>query len=782
MRRGAGPRWPWTRSGVLAAFVSGLLAAGCSSLPQANAEAIPEEIQVLAERAYREQRLDRDEQALELWAHAAALAPDWVTPKRALQLAELEALRGPEVLERAARERADSLLGGYLHARLLSPADDPFAPVARAGSAWGAHGRGVHRLLAGDPEEAVTWARRAVERARSELDRVLFLQGLARALTATGDAGRAQALLLLRRAYLQLPEDGLLRVELLLTHRDTWGAGGEHEAERRWWRAAASSWVRDPRLTSSEQRRLSMESLGPEVTQELGRERLSGPDAPASISVLRLPRLERGDGFDVPHRWRPSWEFWVEELPHVLKDEQGGLRDPSWRETVRLVERGAPLEEPDVVRALLAVGAVEQADAYRALSQSPGTIWAAEGEALRRLRAGVEELASGELRLLESQAANPGASSSAGGALVLRPPGTPREALRALDQCLAPLARLAPSLDGIRLEEASLDSLGPVATMLLPVDPGGTPRGPAGSLLERTRSWLQVTWPLGMEPQVVLGQALLMETTSGTLLGRPWSGTRAVLRGVTGTTVGGAAHPGGYWVDAGGAAAARERFGRLRDRYREAEDLERALATRAGPAASSEEAVELLPLLGEGDRLALALMVAPDRLGSGGGPRLVLPSVGALLEVAMRHEEAHLADYREWLPVWRSLPSILGVVAEGAFTVRGTWAHVEARAQLAALCASPDPRLALVEILWLVEELQRGGAAGPYPHAEGYRDLLRELLVALEVRLADTDSALDASRVLCHQLHRVGPEELRAAALDVGRVQGLVASGWSPSR
>ena len=781
MRRAAA-RWIGMERRSLTALAGAVLAAGCSSLPRASAEPIPAEAQALAERAYREQRHDRDEQALELWARAAAVAPDWVTPKRALQLAELEALRGPEVLERAARDCAASALGASLHARLLPPADDPFAAVARAGSAWGAHGRGVHRLLAGDHEEAVTWARRAVERARSELDRVLFLQGLARALTATGDAGRAQALLLLRRAYLQLPENALLRAELLLTHRDTWGAEGEHEAERRWWRAAASIWGRDPRLTSSEQRRLAMEALGADVAHELGREPLLGPGAPARASVRRLPRFERGDGFNVAHRWRPSWDSWVAELPHVLKDEQGRLLDPAWREAVRLAERGAPLEEPDVVRALLAVGAVEQADAYRMLGQSPGTDWAAEGEALRRLRAGVEELASGELRLLESQAAQPGASAGAGGSLALRSPGSPREALRALDQRLAPLAGLAPFLDGIQLEEASLDSLGPVATLLLPVDPSGTPRGPAGSLLERTRSWLQVTWPLGMEPQVVLGQALLVETTSGTLLGRPWSGTRAVLRGVTGTTVGGAAHPGGYWVDAGGAAAARERFGRLRDRYREAGDLERALATRARPAASSEEAAELLPLLGEGDRLALALMAAPDRLGSESGSQLVLPSVGALLEVAMRHEEAHLADYREWLPVWRSLPSILGVVAEGAFTVRGTWAHVEARAQLAALCASPDPRLALVEILWLVEELQRGGAAGPYPHAEGYRDLLRELLVALEARLADADSALDASRVLCHQLHRVGAEELRAAALHIACGQGLVASGWSPSR
>ena len=203
------------------------------AFPSEQAEPIPAEAQALAARAYREQRQRTVTSRPELGARAAALAPDWVTrsvpPARGAR-----GVAGPEV-ERAARERAASALGAYLHARLLLPADDPFAAVARAGSAWartaagpsppGGRSRGRH-------PGATRWSARAASWIAP------FPQGLARALTATGDAGRAQALLLLRRAYLRCPRT-LLRAELLLMHRDTWGAEGEHEAERRWWRAAA---------------------------------------------------------------------------------------------------------------------------------------------------------------------------------------------------------------------------------------------------------------------------------------------------------------------------------------------------------------------------------------------------------------------------------------------------------------------------------------------------------------------------------------------------------------
>ncbi|MDA0948167.1 MAG: hypothetical protein O2799_06590, partial [Planctomycetota bacterium] len=216
--------------------------------------------------------------------------------------------------------------------------------------------------------------------------------------------------------------------------------------------------------------------------------------------------------------------------------------------------------------------------------------------------------------------------------------------------------------------------------------------------------------------------------------------------------------------------SAARRWRSLRARFRGAADLRAALECPA-PLGG---ATELLPLLGEGDRVALATM-APEGWSDGAEElELDAPSVSDLLDLSLRHEEAHLADYRQWLPVWRALPSVLGLVLEGSFSVRGTWALVEARAQLASLCVAPEPRLALVEVLWLVEDLQRGLARGEYPHAEGYERLLRGLLAHLPEAAPD----LDPGRALCHQLHRVGPEELRRAALALAREWGLVAPGW----
>ena len=159
---------------------------------------------------------------------------------------------------------------------------------------------------------------------------------------------------------------------------------------------------------------------------------------------------------------------------------------------MRLAERGAPLEEPDVVRALLAVGAVEQADAYRMLGQSPGTDWAAEGEALRRL-VGVEELASGGCGCSSPRLRSRERPRALGTARAASP-GSPREALRALDQRLGRSRGSRPSSTA-STEEAS-SRLAGRATLLLPVGPSGTPRGPAASSSSaRARA---ATWPLGM--------------------------------------------------------------------------------------------------------------------------------------------------------------------------------------------------------------------------------------------------------------------------------------------
>ena len=755
------------RAVLLAALAAVLGLAGCRLTPASPP--LPADALEAADQAHLAQRLGHDREAAAHWARAAELAPDWVTPRRALQLAELEALRGPLAYAeaRAAAQATASepaRAEAYLFARLEPPAADPFLAGARAGSAWAAHGLGVHRLAAGRVGEAATWARRAVERARAPLDRVQFLLGLARAEAAAGEDGPERARRRLRAEYEALPEGSPLRADLFLGHLELPHAGDPTASpERAWWEAEAARWLDDPRLTAAELRRVHREALGPRLARELAMARWPGPGQPPLWPSLDLPRFAPGDPLaGRPPSWSPAWGSWASDLPRTVADEEGLPRDPAWREAVRLAARGGPFEG-EIAAALLAVGALDQALAVAGTAPAGSVRLEAVREGLERLTTGIERLATGELEV-----------RAGADALSLEPADSPREALRALDQALAPVAPLAPQLADLRLEEDPLTSLGPLATLLVPVDARGVPRGSAGALLERLRTWLQVTWPLGMRPQVVLGQALLVEACEGELLGRPWSGTRAILRAVRGTTVGGAAHPGGYWVDADVAAAVARRWRGLRARFRSAADLHAAL----DPPAPVGEASALLPLLGEGDRVALATM-APDGWEVGEGElELAAPSVSDLLDLSLRHEEAHLADYRQWLPVWRALPSVLGLVLEGSFSIRGTWALVEARAQLAAMCASPDPRLALVEVLWLVEDLQRGLARGEYPHAEGYRELLGGLLE----HLPEAAPGLDAERALCHQLHRVAPEELRRAALALAREWGLVAPGWQPER
>jgi tetratricopeptide (TPR) repeat protein len=752
--------------GLAAVLVAALGLSSCRLLPAPRP--LPPEALEVAEQAHLAQRLGREAEAAALWARAAELAPDWVTPRRALQLAELRNLRGP-LAYAAARAAAHATRSdparaeAYLLARLEPLARDPFLAGARAGSAWAAHGLGVHRLAAGRADEAVVWARRAVERARGPIDRVLFLEGLARAEAASGEDGPERARRLLRTEYLALGEGSSLRADLFLAHLEVPGGPGATSAspERAWWEAEAASWLEDPRLSEAELRVVRREALGPRLAREVEAARRLGPSGPPPWPTLDLPRFAPGSQVPArPPSWSPRWSAWAADLPRVVLDEDLLPRDPAWREAVRLAERLGPYEA-EIAAALLAVGAVDEALAVASSARSGLVHLEAGREGLERLARALEGLAMDELELWVGDAT-----------LSFEPPRSPQEALRALDQALAPVARLSPELAEVRLEDARLTNLGPLATLLVPVDAKGEPAGSAGRLLERLRTWLQITWPLGMRPQVVLGQALLVEACEGELLGRPWSGTRAVLRGVQGTTVGGAAHPGGYWVDADAAASAARRWRSLRARFREATALRAALDCPAPPG----DAADLLPLLGEGDRVALATM-APEGWSDGAGElELEAPSVSDLLDLSLRHEEAHLADYRQWLPVWRALPSVLGLVLEGSFSVRGTWALVEARAQLTALCVAPEPRLALVEVLWLVEDLQRGLARGEYPHAEGYERLLRGLLG----HLPQAAPGLDPSRALCHQLHRVGPEELRRAALALAREWGLVAPGWQP--
>jgi hypothetical protein len=90
---------------------------------------------------------------------------------------------------------------------------------------------------------------------------------------------------------------------------------------------------------------------------------------------------------------------------------------------------------------------------------------------------------------------------------------------------------------------------------------------------------------------------------------------------------------------------------------------------------------------------------------------------------------------------------------------------LEERAQLVALCACDDPRLAWIDLL---DAAENAGGGAVTPHAAAYRLLLGDLLERLdsEVRRGTWVGVdLDPTMRWIDQLHRIPAEELRGLAI-----------------
>jgi hypothetical protein len=99
--------------------------------------------------------------------------------------------------------------------------------------------------------------------------------------------------------------------------------------------------------------------------------------------------------------------------------------------------------------------------------------------------------------------------------------------------------------------------------------------------------------------------------------------------------------------------------------------------------------------------------------------------------------------------------------------------RLEYRAELVAICDSPDPRVPLAQVL----DAADGGGIGPTAHAAGYEELLEDLLGVLDdeaQRDAASFPAVDPGRTLVQQLHRLAPEEIRRLARELASKRGLV--------
>ncbi len=132
-----------------------------------------------------------------------------------------------------------------------------------------------------------------------------------------------------------------------------------------------------------------------------------------------------------------------------------------------------------------------------------------------------------------------------------------------------------------------------------------------------------------------------------------------------------------------------------------------------------------------------------------------------MLDLVRVHEQGHLFDSFNYLPLWQQvLPNLL-LILRGGFSSVGIMAELEEAAALHALKQAQSPHLALAE---LVRSLTPGEPRGP--HAQGYRNLLKRFLIRLDHRVSEFIQ-LEPDAVLLHQLHRLTEEQIRQVAREI---------------
>ena len=143
-----------------------------------------------------------------------------------------------------------------------------------------------------------------------------------------------------------------------------------------------------------------------------------------------------------------------------------------------------------------------------------------------------------------------------------------------------------------------------------------------------------------------------------------------------------------------------------------------------------------------------------------------------LVTVTGVHEEAHLCDRARFYPLGEHWGAVFRLLWDAGFSPLRVMQRLEYRAQLVAFCASPDPRIALVELL---DAAQNG--TNLTPHAAAYTRLLEHLVERLDIEIAGgayPPGTFDPERTLVHQLHRIDPEMLRSLGLRQAADEGLV--------
>jgi hypothetical protein len=320
----------------------------------------------------------------------------------------------------------------------------------------------------------------------------------------------------------------------------------------------------------------------------------------------------------------------------------------------------------------------------------------------------------------------------------------------------------------------------------------------------------------GGGPDGTLLPRIYLENKQGVHLGVPWSGTVAWCEsaelksraGRRGAHISAAALHEGYWVDVDAVrgeralwTALRREFGGPESRERIARLLAvRGLELEAGdPERRSRERTKTGFLLGEAQRVRLALLVergaqpatsgaqpatsgvqssssAVRDASAKGSLALDRPlgdvSLDELLKVTSTHEEGHLCDRTRYLPIAKHVGPVFLFLLDCGFSPKKVAEMLEYRAQLTCLCDSPDPRVALAQVLDAAEQ----GPTGITPHASGYALLLSDLLDVFDVELARHPReypTIDTNYTLAHQLHSLGAEDVRKLALRLAHKKRL---------
>ena len=187
------------------------------------------------------------------------------------------------------------------------------------------------------------------------------------------------------------------------------------------------------------------------------------------------------------------------------------------------------------------------------------------------------------------------------------------------------------------------------------------------------------------------------------------------------------------------------------------------LAIPVPPAGTGAERRALLPTLGAGARVQLAVM--SDRGGE-------VPSFTEFLSVVAIHEEGHLVDRALHLPLSSHPLRTVRLLGRAAFDPSAVLERLEYRAQAVALCDVEDPRLVLADCLLMVESSPPIARS----HVRGYQALLEDLLAILDQRVQEDPAAwpeIDKDGMLVHQLYRLGPEEVRSLGQTLARRLGI---------